>query len=404
MQIERFENESKTAYHKRLIYGKIGDKTLADTDYSELAEKVYGQKYSSDSARKMMYGSFKTLEMLDAEGVEGFSGSDMKDEIDTKLLELQKERQRFFDQRREYNKLATSDARMEHMFDRLAEAAASLNETVGQMYDKDAAVLMGTGDSEAILVFCDWHYGMVTNNIWNTYNTDICRERVRSVTEKAIKRLHLHNVSRLHVVVLGDLIHGAIHTSARVASEELVCDQIMQVSEILAQTIEELDKHVNETLVYMTYGNHARTVQNKKDNLHRDNMERLIPWWLERRLCDHPTIRVMDTLDDSEFIYIDACGVGICGSHGDLDTVRSSPKVLSTLFQRKYGREINHILLADKHHREEYEEFGITATICGALCGTEDYANERRLYSTPEQLMLVLNRECGVDASYRLPC
>jgi hypothetical protein len=255
-----------------------------------------------------------------------------------------------------------------------------------------------------VLVFADWHYGMVTNNVWNQYNTDICRKRVMAVTERAIHRIALHSVSRLHIVVLGDLIHGAIHTSARVASEELVCDQLMQASELLAQTIMELDRHVAETYVYTTYGNHARTVQNKKESIHHDNMERLIPWWLERRLEGFESIHIVNALEDSEFVYMNVCGVGICGSHGDLDTVRNSPKSLATLFQRKYGCEINHILLADKHHREEYEEFGVTATICGALCGTDDYANDKRLYSTPEQLMLILNKDCGVDATYRLPC
>lgn len=35
--------ETTPEYHKRLIYGKLVDKTLADLDYSELAMEVYGQ-------------------------------------------------------------------------------------------------------------------------------------------------------------------------------------------------------------------------------------------------------------------------------------------------------------------------------------------------------------------------
>ena len=43
MQIERLGTESELDYHKRIIYGKLVDKTLADIDYSELAGLVYGQ-------------------------------------------------------------------------------------------------------------------------------------------------------------------------------------------------------------------------------------------------------------------------------------------------------------------------------------------------------------------------
>ena len=57
MQLERLPGESDLAYHKRLIHGKLVDKTLMDADYSELAELIYGQQYSSDVARRMMYGS-----------------------------------------------------------------------------------------------------------------------------------------------------------------------------------------------------------------------------------------------------------------------------------------------------------------------------------------------------------
>ena len=51
MQLKRDGDESAFNYHKRLVYGKLVDKTLSDVDYSELSELVYGQQYSSDVAR-----------------------------------------------------------------------------------------------------------------------------------------------------------------------------------------------------------------------------------------------------------------------------------------------------------------------------------------------------------------
>ena len=40
--------------------------------------------------------------------------------------------------------------------------------------------------------------------------------------------------------------------------------------------------------------------------------------------------------------------------------------------------------------------------ISDALCGTDEYANGKRLYSTPGQLMLVVNEAEGIDATYHL--
>lgn len=404
-------DESPLDYHKRIIYGKLIDKTLNDVDYTELSELVYGQPYSSDVARRMFYGSRRTLELLESEGVKNLSGLDIMEEIDGKMLELQKERQKFRDQRRERDKLISADARQEHLYATLSEAAFGLTETIGDMFgycDFSKKASRSESDNEALLVFSDWHYGMVSDNIFNTYNKEICKDRVKCLVQKAINRLSAHRCRKLHIMVLGDLFHGAIHTSARVASEELVCDQMMEVSEILAQAILKLSMYVDETVIHMTYGNHARTVQNKNDSLHRDNMERIIPWWLEQRICalEHQIGEDLNiTLapaSETEFLLVNICGHDICGTHGDLDSVRTSPKLISTLYHKKYGRNIEHIILGDKHHSESFEELGVSATICGSLCGADDYANEKRLYSTPSQLLLIINEEDGVDAEYKL--
>lgn len=403
ISLTRNEHESALDYHKRLVYGKLVDKTLADCDYSELAELLYGQPYSSDVARRMMYGSRRTLELVDAEPVKNICDNEMLTALDMKKAELQQERQRFFDQRREYTKILAAEGRKEHLYEALALAANKLMESIGPMFDDKYCDVESCGDSEAVLVFTDWHYGMKTKNVFNKYNTEICKERVTNTVNAAIRRIQMHGCRRLHVVVLGDLMHGSVHVSARVSSDELACDQLMQVSEILAQAILQLNKCVDETLVYMTYGNHARTIQNKHDSIHRDNMERIVPWWLTQRLQKYDDIIIMPE-SETEFVFVNACGHDICAAHGDLDSVKCSPRLLATIFQKQYGKNIEYILLGDKHHRESFNELGITATVCGSLCGTDDYANDKRLYSRPEQLLLIIDPEYGVDAEYRLKC
>lgn len=403
---DRKNDETEFDYHKRIVYGKLITKELSDIDYSELAPLVYGQQYSSDVARRMFYGSCKTMKLLEKERLSSIKDEEVLKEIDEKTIELQKERRRLLDQRRELSKIVTSDARQERLYEVLAESASRLSDTVGTLYTPasfDTDLYGSCQYTEAVLVLSDWHYGMVTDNVFNKYDTKVCKDRVCNVVSQTIDRLKLHKCRKLHVVVLGDLCHGAIKVSARVASEEYVCDQIMQVSEILAQSIECLSEYVEETNVYMTYGNHARTVANKEESIHRDNMERLVPWWLSQRLARHETI-IVTAEEDSEFLFVNSCGYEFCASHGDNDAVRTSPRLLTTLFHKKYGKDVKYILLGDKHHRESFDELGVTAMLCGSLCGTDDYANSKRLYSTPSQMLLIVNRECGVDAEYRINC
>lgn len=403
IELKKRENESAFEYYKRIVYGKLVDKTLSDLDFSEIAELLWGKAYASDVARRMLYGSRMTLDAISDDIAPEITESDVLDQIREQKEELQKERKRFQDQRREYNKILATDSRSENLYDELKEAAVKLKDTVGVVFENKEYNDVEYSDNEAVLVFSDWHYGMTADNVFNTYDTSICIDRVKKVVAGAKRRLRTHRCRVLHIVILGDLFHGAIHTSARVAAEELVCDQIMQVSEILAQAIYELSKDVETVFVYSTYGNHARTVQNKKDSIHRDNMERLIPWWLNERFSNNENVIITDE-QDTEFLFINSCGHDICASHGDLDSVRTSPRLLSTLFHKRYGKDIECILLGDKHHRESFNELGVTAMICGSLCGTDDYANDRRLFSTPSQLLLIVNRDEGVDAEYNIKC
>lgn len=396
--------ETPLQLHKRVVYGKLVDKTLSDVDYVELSELAYGHPYSSDVARRMFYGSMRTLQLLENDLVEQAKGSsEILSDIDLKLVELRKERQKLSDQRREYNKLLSNEARKEHISDKLLEAANNLSETIGVIYPEDRNFPASNDYTEAVLVFSDWHYGMKTSNVFNRFDKDVCLDRIKTVAVKAAEKIQLHNCRCLHVVVLGDLIHGAIHTSARVASEELVCDQLMEVSEILAQTIENLSSYVEQTRVYVTYGNHARTIQSKNDSIHRDNLERLVPWWLTQRLSGCGNVEVISD-NGTEFIVFSTCGHTICATHGDNDYVRSAHRSLPPIIKSGFGESVEYILLGDKHHRESFEGDGITSLLCGSLCGTDDYANNKRLYSTPSQLLLITNDEDGVDAEYRIKC
>lgn len=408
--LERREGETDIQYHKRLLTAKLVDKTI-DLDYSILSPYLYGKSYSNDVARRMAYGSLKTLKLLEIDDLDNTMEQDephTEDDIaisklDQKIAEFQREKKKFYDQRREYNKLVGTDGRVENLHEALSRAAESLNETVGRMYGSASDPWREEEGAEAVLVLSDWHYGLVANNVFNCYNRDICKERVQKIISKAIDRIVLHGCTKLDVVILGDLFHGAIHTSARVASEELVCDQIMQVSEILAQSIYELSKWVEAVHVYMCYGNHGRTVQNKNDSIHRDNIERLIPWWLRERFDQCWSITVEPERQD-EFALFTAKGHTFVASHGDIDNVKKSPQLLTTLFYKQFGQNVEYVLLGDKHHVESFEELGVTAMICGALCGADDYASNKRLFSYPSQLLLIVTEEDGVDAEYRISC
>ena len=99
---------------------------------------------------------------------------------------------------------------------------------------------------------------------------------------------------------------------------------------------------------------------------------------------------------------MNVCGYNICCTHGDLDNIRYFGVTMNTIFTRLYGSAIDYTVSADKHHIEQLDRLGIDSTIVPALCGTDGYANDKRLYSNPAQTIMVFNPEYGKDAVYNV--
>jgi len=93
----------------------------------------------------------------------------------------------------------------------------------------------------------------------------------------------------------------------------------------------------------------------------------------------------------------------VCCVHGNLDNFRNLGSTVNTIFSRKFGETIDYTISGDKHHLEEFEQFDIESILIRSLCGTDDFANEKRLYSKPGQTLMIFNLEDGREATYHIP-
>ena len=256
---------------------------------------------------------------------------------------------------------------------------------------------------QAVACWADWHYGMVTDNIWNTYNTEICRNRVKTLVEMTKDFLKLNQIDVLTILMLGDFAHGSIHSTCRIQSEEDTCDELMHVSELMAEAINELSTIVNHVEVYSCYGNHMRTIQDKKESIHSDNMEKIIPWWLRQRLQNNSKVESFES-EYKEFTRLNVLGTHICAVHGDLEKdFKRIGVTINTLFTKKFGETIDFTISADKHHIEEFEQLGIKSVLVPCLCGTDDHASNGRLYSDAGQTLMIFNDVYGRESTYHIP-
>lgn len=401
MNLHMLDSENEEKFIWRLAQAK--DSGQLDMSWDELADVINRELGNED--RPLSEAAFRKPYQQAKKYFEAGVFSDKTDDEYLKELQSQKdalykEKRKLYDQRREYNKLLISDARSEHLVDELISVANKLNDTKPLVFDNKW--ITSNTHKQAVMFWSDWHYGMVTNNIWNTYNTEICKQRVKKFIEISKEYLELNQIDVLHIVMLGDFAHGGIHSTCRIQSEEDVCDQLMNVSEIMAEAICELSNYVNHISVYSCYGNHMRTIQDKKDSIHSDNMEKIIPWWMKQRLKDNEKVEIIYS-EYKEFTKLNVLGYNICCVHGDIDSFKNLGVIVNTIFSRKFGETIDYTVSGDKHHLEEFEQFDIESTLIRSLCGTDEYANNKRLYSKAGQTLMIFNDIYGRESTYHIP-
>lgn len=397
MQIERTETESELDYHKRLVYGKLVDKTLADIDYSELAVLAYGQEFSSDVARRMFYGSKRTLELMDREHASQCRDGGMAEEIDAKIVELQKERQKFFDQRMAYSKLLRERAREEELNEIIRECVSA--GTLPELRAVDGTTSLCDGGNTLLVSLNDIHYGANIHNAWCTYNSDIFAEMLHEYLQKILSIAETHRSEDCVVWAAGDMISGNIHRSIQVSNKENVIEQIMGVSELIAQFIAELSPHFKTVRFVSVAGNHSRIEPNKDKAVTAERLDDLVEWYLAARLQNIKNVIIYNShkLDHTISLFT-VRGKNYCMVHGDFDNGYGKVQSLQSMVKEP----IYAVLCGHMHHNQTDMVQGIRTVMAGSFQGMDGFCVEKRIYGKPEQMVCVCD-ENGIVCHYDIP-
>lgn len=393
-KLSRQPNETELAYHKRLIFGKLVDGTLADEDYSELAPYVYGKDYSSDVARRMMYGSRRTLELLDANAVSQITSDAILSELDAKIIESRKERQKVFDQRNALSKVIRERSRQEELNEILCEAIQSGN-LPRLNYQRTE---IEPSDNDLLVSLNDIHYGANVQNYWNTYNSDICRDMMCRYLDKIISIGETHGSENCIVWANGDEISGNIHQSIAITNKENVIEQIKGVSELIAEFLAELSKHFRQVTYVSVAGNHSRIDPNKDKALMSERLDDLVEWYLASRLQNFDNVVVGGEKVDCTMYLIDVRGKTYCGVHGDFDGSATKIQALQTMAQKP----LYAVLSGHLHHNKIDDVQGVKTIMAGSFLGMDDYCVQKRIYGRAEQMVCVCDGN-GVRCSYPVP-
>lgn len=361
-------------YKNRSIYG------LTFAECGELMNEVSGENWNEARWRRTIQNYLEIQDYLDQENPAGVN-QDVLQEIEDQKLELEKEKIRMRDKKRELNAIIRRQARLENLEDYFKEVTENF-EGVSLPTSKS-----NTNDKkEAMVVISDWHIGMKFDGRFNTFNHEVAEQRIAKVKDKTLDTVRKENISTLHIANLGDMISGGIHVSTRVQAEEDVIQQVIRVSEYLKQFIKTFLDEGIQVEYYNIIGNHGRVQGNKSEVAGiEENFEKLILTILDTAFSNYENYNSTGCRDG--IIEVEISSQKIILSHGDMDKNTNAAMRLPQLF----GYVPNYIITGHIHHSTS-KDFGITEHIVNpSLIGADDYATGGRFGGKPGQKLILFN-------------
>ena len=331
----------------------------------------------------------KNPKVLDDKTVENLAEDDVTGSIAAQTQTLMKERMRLRDERTSFNRTLRNEARLERFMQSIQDAARQygpLPPVVNTTFDNNIS------GCEAVYGLADLHLGPIVENCMNTYNYDEAVKRVNKIAEDIIYYCTLNNVHTLHFINMGDLIMGLIHPTIRLEQEFDVIEQVIRVSELVAEMLNTLQQAAPVVTYRSVVDNHSRLMPDKNQHIELENLNRIIDVFVKERLKGSKVVFMDDNLDIGIGRFRLMNGKTFYFMHGHQDrktTVIQDIMGLTHEFP-------DYVLMAHYHNSAEHTFQGAKLFISGSIVGTDNYAFGKRLFGQPEQKLLIFDSRNNV--------
>lgn len=296
------------------------------------------------------------------------------------------EKQKVRDWYNAYRRDIRQESRIENLVDEIKLTVDKLNNLPVIKYESEDDVIL---DKEAVLLLSDLHIGVDCNNYYNIYNQNIAKERLEKLLKETIDYCRSNHVKKLNILNLGDMIAGLIHTNARIEQQMDVAEQVMVAAEYISQFLNELQKGVPEVTYRSVYDNHSRLIANKNEHIEKEQLSKIIDWFIKERLKETDILFYDNDIDGGIGTLTLNNGQKMIFAHGHQDGRNSSYQNFIGLTQQW----VDYICLAHYHNPASKDFQGCKVFINGSIVGTEQYAFGKRLFTKPSQKLLIFRKD-----------
>jgi len=383
---DKLPDENEEQFLWRL--GQAKDNGLLDIDWSGIADIVNKNfrddesEFRSEAAYRKPYQQAKRFFENGAFGQYKTGESKYINELQDAKFELMKEKQKMFDERAALNRQLRAQARTEDLIGIIENKIQSVKPLELKYQRKEFT----ESDNDLICHLTDIHAGISINHWYNTFNTEVLKERLASYLDQLFDIQRRHNSGDCFLVI-GEILSGLIHETLRIENNEHVIEQFIIISSLLSEVIAEISGMFNNVFVFVTPGNHSRVIPNKEHALRGENFDLLLPFYLKAKLQNYNNIFIQDNLKDCDVAMFDIRGKKVMAVHGDKDT----PENVVQKFTMVFGIKPDIVLLGHRHTNALSTVYDTKIIQSGCVSGCDNYCLDKRLKNRAEQTISVVD-------------
>lgn len=388
MNIKQFEKKLD------LCLAKLSKQS--DLDWIEIVEKL-SLDCSPDHLRKLSYAYKEYNTYVEEKGLDRIS-KEMQAKITKQALDIKKKTIQLNDLRAEVNRQSRYQARYEQLLNTVKYCCDKMSETK-PFYSQELILPKESEISrEGVLLLSDLHYGLDTKHFWNDYDSEEFNKRCKVLTQRVIDISKKDKVKKVNILGLGDYINGLIHTTTRLSNRESIAEQVIEVSEGIADIVYNISKSGFYVTLSMTDDNHSRIFADKKENTDKDSFVPFIKKYIQNRIKDLSNVTFLDNHIDNGMIVLNICDCTVVGVHGDKDNIKTAIPRLTSMLKTN----IDYLFMGHYHSIKEDTEGESEIIVNGSFGGTDEYAKNLRLHSKPMQKYMIFSKEYGRECTYNI--
>jgi hypothetical protein len=320
-----------------------------DLDWSEIKDK-YNVKCAADTIRKAsstIFGGDFRIKYFKYKLAKDDNQFSQESDIDKKIEELRKERIKLQTANIERGRVDRNESRQEMYYEYVGSVVQSL--PIPDFYPLPAET---DDDIEYLVTVSDLHYGATFVSENNEYSPTIAKDRMNLLAGYLIDFIEKHNISKLHIVSLGDLLQGLLRVSDLKINDSSIVKATVDVSRLMASFLNSLSAYTSIEYYHVPTANHCqlRSLGTKASELADEDLEYIIGNYISDLCKNNERIHVNLADEGKQYIDINIKGHTIVAMHGhQIKNIETSIRDLSML-KREF---IDYLVLGHYHCGKE---------------------------------------------------